>query len=81
MANDRWGSLLLVGPLSSDPLPGPVGEAAPRPAVRFKVDTFAFRNDSRIRGKSEIRNCTGRPARISCTVVTASRNWADRREG
>ena len=56
MGNDRWGRFLLVGPLSSDPLPGRVGEAAPCPAVRFKVDTFAFRNDSRIhhRGKPDL---------------------------
>jgi hypothetical protein len=56
VANDRWGSLLLVGPLSSDPLPGSIGETAPRPALRFNVDTFAFRNDSRIhdRGKPDL---------------------------
>lgn len=47
---------LLVGPLPTAPLPGPVGETAPRPALRFKVDTFAFRNDSRIhdRGKPDL---------------------------
>jgi hypothetical protein len=33
-----------------------VGETAPRPALRFKVDTFAFRNDSRFhhRGKPDL---------------------------
>jgi hypothetical protein len=47
---------LLAGAPSSQPLPGAVGDSAPRPALRFKVDTFAFRNDSRIhdRGKPDL---------------------------
>jgi hypothetical protein len=47
---------LRYGPTPEAPLPGPVGETAPRPALRFKVDTFAFRNDSRVhhRGKPDL---------------------------
>lgn len=39
---------LLVGVPSTKPLPGVVGESAPRPALRFKADTFAFPNERRI---------------------------------
>ena len=47
---------LRYGSTPEAPLPGPVGETAPRPALRFKVDTFAFRNDSRVhhRGKPDL---------------------------
>ena len=39
---------LLVGGASAKPLPGVLGDSAPRPALRFQVDTFAFPNELRI---------------------------------
>lgn len=46
----------LIGRAPHVPLPAAVGEAAPRPTLRFKVDTFAFRNESRVhhRGKPDL---------------------------
>jgi len=39
---------LLVGAVFRQPLPGVVGDSPPRPALRFKLDTFAFSNELRI---------------------------------
>jgi len=39
---------LLVGAAYTKPLPGAVGDSAPRPGLRFKVDTFAFPNELRV---------------------------------
>ena len=46
----------LIGRTSVAPLPAAVGEVAPYPALRFRADTFAFRNDSRVhhRGKPDL---------------------------
>src|SRR5512145_919103 len=38
---------LLVGAPYTKPLPGAVGDSAPRPALRFKIDTLAFPNELR----------------------------------
>jgi hypothetical protein len=38
---------LLVGAPHAKPLPGAVGDSAPRPALRFKIDTLAFPNEIR----------------------------------